>query len=294
MSAGGPISLTANDASQIDALAFGVAVGGGAAGMAVATNVIANTIEANIENSTVQTSSTLSQTAESSSVIRTLVIGASAGGFGLSVTVVGNLVTNTVEATITGSTVTAAGTVTLLAEDIAPSTIPSWIMPSSDQSDYNSGTSNSPVSLSSANILALVINVAGAGGVAASVTVLGNEIANTVETGIASSTVRAGVDSNGNITNTGADITLTTLTNDSIVAAMAGFAVAGVAAISANLMGNQIANTVSATVTDSTVRAGGRLALIATDTSAITGFGLGFAVSFGPGSAATWWWPITT
>ncbi len=294
VNAGGAIGLTANDASQIDAIALGVAAGGAAGAMTAAANVIANTIEANIENSTVQTSSTLSQTAESSATIRTLVIGASAGGIGISLTVVGNLVTNTVEALIEGSAVTAGGTIALSATDAAPSS-PGWIAPidswisgsntqaSDDHSQYASGTSNSPVSLSSPNILALVINVAGAGGVAGSVAVLGNEIMNTVETGIASSTVRAGVASNGTITNSAADITLTTLTNDSIVAAMAGFALAGTAAISANLMGNQIANTVSATVTDSTVRAGGQLALSAKDTSAITGFGLGFAVSFGPG-----------
>ena len=163
MSAGGAISLTANDASQIDALAFGVAVGGGAAGMAVAVNVIANTIEANIENSTVQTSSTLSQTAESSAIIRTLVIGASAGGFGLSVTVVGNLVTNTVEATITGSTVTAAGSGHAFGR--GHSALHHTVLDRADKRpvDYNSGTSSSPVSLSSANILALVINVGGAG-----------------------------------------------------------------------------------------------------------------------------------
>ena len=257
MSAGGPISLTANDASQIDALAFGVAVGGGAAGMAVATNVIANTIEANIEDSTVQTSSTLSQTAESSSVIRTLVIGASAGGFGLSVTVVGNLVTNTVEATITGSTVTAAGTVTLSAEDIAPSTIPSWIMPSSDQSDYNSGTSNSPVSLSSANILALVINVAGAGDVAANGD--GPRQQDSEHGGNRDNLIdgqgrgRKQRDCNQHRRryhphNPDRMIPSSPLS--------AGFAAAGVGAVSANIMGNQIANTVTATMTGSTVEAG--------------------------------------
>ena len=39
-----------------------------------------------------------------------------------------------------------------MAEDIAPSTIPSWTVPTNDQSTYNSGTSSSPGSLVSANI----------------------------------------------------------------------------------------------------------------------------------------------
>ena len=276
VTAGGAVSLTAEDTSEIDALAFCLTAGGGAIGASMAANVIANTIEANIQGSTLQTGSTLSQTAKSSAIIRTLSLGASgSAGLSVGVTVVGNIVTNTVEALITGSTVTAAGAIALSATDIAPSTIPSWIVPTSDQSDYNSATSGSPVSLSTANILSLVINIGGSGGVAATVTVQGNKIANTVESGISSSTVSAGVSP---LTGS-ADISLTALTDNSIIAASAGFAAAGVGAISANLMGDQIANTVTATVTDSTVRAGGQLELSATDTSAITAIGLGFALS---------------
>ncbi len=44
VSAGGAITLTANDGSQINALSFDVAVGGGAAGLAVAVNTITNVI----------------------------------------------------------------------------------------------------------------------------------------------------------------------------------------------------------------------------------------------------------
>ena len=270
----GAVSLNANNSSEIDALAFCLTAGGGAIGAAMGANVIANTIEANIESSTLRTNSSLSQTAESSAIIRTLSLGASgAAGLAVNVIVVGNLVTNTVEAMITGSTVTAAGAVTLSATDIAPSTIPSWIVPTSDQSDYNSATSGSPADLSRANILALVINIGGAGGVAATVTVLGNKIANTVESGIDSSTVYAGVSP---LTGS-ADITLTALTDDSIIAASAGFAAASLAGVSANIMGDQIANTVTATVTGSTVQAGGKLSLSASDTSGITVVGLSIA-----------------
>ena len=276
VSAGGAITLTANDGSQINALSFDVAVGGGAAGLAVAVNTIVNTIEANVEDSTVQGAS-LSQTAESQAIIRTLVIGVSGGGASFGLTAVGNVIHNTVEAEITGdSTVTTSGAINLTAEDIAPSTIPSWTVPTNDQSTYNSGTSSYPGSLSSANIVALVINVGGAGGVAASVTVLGNVIDNTVATGIISSTVKAGVSP----LNGAADINLTSETDDSIIAAMAGFVLSGVASLGANVMGNAIANGVTATVQDSTVRAGGQLAISAKDESSITGADLGFAASF--------------
>ena len=151
----GAMSLTAQDTSEIDALSFDVAVGAVGATAAVSANVIGNTIEANIEGgSKVQSDSTLSQTAESSAIIRTLDIGAAvSGGFSLGVTVLGNYVDNTVEALITGpnTTVTTKGAITLLAEDEVPSNLStSWtdftanVTNTGQTSNYNSATQQLP------------------------------------------------------------------------------------------------------------------------------------------------------
>ncbi len=61
---------------------------------------------------------------------------------------------------------------------------------------------------------------------------------------------------------------------------MAGFAVSSTVSLGASVMGNAIANTVTATVQDSIIRAGGQLAISAEDGSSITGVDLGFAASF--------------
>ena len=46
--------------------------------------------------------------------------------------------------------------------------------------------------LADANILAVVVNIAGSGGVAGAISGLGNEIHNTVESEVTSSTITAG------------------------------------------------------------------------------------------------------
>jgi len=148
-----------------------------------------------------------------------------AGGLSLSATLVGNLITNTVEATISNSSVTSSGSVSRSASDVAPSTVPSWILPSNETSNYNNAISSAPsgVDLTHANILAVVVNIAGAGGVAGAISGLGNEIKNTVESEIISSTITAG-------TSGSSDVSLNTLTNDSIIAVSAGFGASGRAA----------------------------------------------------------------
>ena len=312
--ADGAIAVTAGDSSTIDALAFGVSAAvGGAIGAALAANVIANTIESGIAGSVVNTDSSLAMTSESSAVIRALAIGVSgSGGFAVQVTALGNVITNSVTATISGdSLVTAAGDVTLYASDIAPSLIPFMDAvgdripdqhgdPNDPDYDANAKSpkenlvdslDGSPIDLTG-NILALVVNVAGSGGVAAGVTVLGNKIANVVEAGIVNSTVKVGVEPSDTydpadgitasdyLVNEDSDLSLTARSHARIIAVSAGFAASGIAAADAIVFGNSIDNIVTATASDqSVVHVGGAVDLSAVDESDITALGLSFAGS---------------
>jgi len=136
--------------------------------------------------------------------------------------------------------------------------------------------------------------VAGSGGVAANVTVLGNKIADTVDSRIDASTVKVGVtptlgyNEDDGITaadytiTPGADLSLTAQSSAKIIAISAGFAASGLASLNALVVGNLIDNTVDASITNgSTVHVGGGVALSATDSSAITALGLSFAASGG-------------
>ena len=76
--AGGAVSLSAKDTSEINTLAIGVsAAGGGAVGAAVAANVITNTVTTEIDNTDLDTLSSLALTSESAAIIRTLSLGVS-------------------------------------------------------------------------------------------------------------------------------------------------------------------------------------------------------------------------
>ena len=90
----------------------------------------------------------------------------------VNVSVLGNMVTNNVRSTITGSPVTATGDIVLSAQDLAPSVIPAWIVPDQYQADLDKCLKDSPIDLD-ANILSATVNVAG-GGVAVNVALVGN------------------------------------------------------------------------------------------------------------------------
>ncbi len=191
MDAAGAVSISAKDTSVVDALSFGVSgTGGVAVGVAISTNVIANTIETAVSGSTLDaTAGGIDLTSESSAVIRALAIGVSgSGGVAVQVTAMGNAIANTVKARITGSTVNAAGDVSLLAQDIAPSLIPTWIVPADQAATLNENLDGSPVDLTG-NILAVMVSVAGTGGVAVNGALSGNAITNTVLTEIDGSTI---------------------------------------------------------------------------------------------------------
>src|SRR5208283_3502552 len=224
VTASGDVTLSAIDASVIDALAFGAAGAGDVAGgIGIAANVITNTISTSISGSTVEsTGGKVSLDSESSPVIRALAIGVSGSGdVAVSVAALGNAVSDKVTATITDSTVKAYGDVLLSAEDVAPSLIPEWGLSSSDQNQLNNALSGSPISLTG-NILAVMVSVAGSGDVAVGASLMGNVITNTVETEISGGSVKAGVNSSGTIINSLADIMLTTLSDDGIVAISVG------------------------------------------------------------------------
>ncbi len=282
--AGGGVTLSAEDTSSIDALAFGVAgSGGGAVGTALAANVITNTIETAIRNSTVTTGGGLGMRSESSAVIRALALGVSAGaGFAVQVSALGNAVANTVTSTISESAITAAGTVSLAACDLAPSIIPAWALSDRQQADLDAALADSPIDLD-ANILAVLVSVAGSGSTAINVALSGNVVTNTVATEISDSTVLAGATAGGDVINPGANVSLTSLSGAGIIAVTVGVGASGDVAISATGFGNVITNRVESLVTSSTVKAGGLVEMAATDESSIASVGLSIAAS---GSAA--------
>ena len=281
----GAVTLSAKDTSSIDALAFGVSFGGGAVGAALSANVIANEIATGVSGSTLDAGGTVSMTSESSSIIRAVSLAASAGGFAVQVSVLGNAIDNDVTSTIYGSTVTAGGDITLTAKDVAPSTFADWIVPDDLQDDLTDALEDSPIGdLSTANILALMISASGAGTTAVNVGLSGNVIHNTIEADIFNSTVRAGVNAGGVITNPNADIALTTLSDATIIALTAGVGVSGGTAVNFIGFGNVITNTVESLIEGgSSVYAGGEVTLSATDQSSISSVGLGIA---GSGTAA--------
>ena len=144
---GGAVSISAKDTSTIDAIAIGVSgTGGVAVGVALAANVISNSVEATITGSTLDTGAALAIIAQESAIIRTLAIGVSgSGGVAVQVTAMGNSITNKSLATISNSTVTAAGDISLSAKDVAPVIIPAWAVPADKQATINSSLSGSPL-----------------------------------------------------------------------------------------------------------------------------------------------------
>jgi hypothetical protein len=301
------VALSAIDASVIDALAFGGAgsPSGGAGGGAISANAITNTIGTAISDSTVRagvnvtgtavtnSAATVTLNSLSSSIIRALAIGVSGGSsVAVSVSALGNAVANDVTAAISDSTVWAGGDVALLAADVAPSILPSWMLPADKQEKLDEALDGSPLE-PEANILAIMVSVAGSGSVAVSASLMGNVVTNDVLTSIDDSTVLAGVvhsatyDSNNGldatdyaISTNDADITLTTLSDAAIMAITVGVGASGSVAIQATGFGNIITNSVEASITgESMVRSGALVDLTATDQSQITSFGLSIAAS---------------
>lgn len=297
VTAGGDVTVQALNDRSVDTVAIGGSGGGSYAGAAgVAANAVTNRVTAEIAASTVKAgmnadgsmsnaAADVTLLAQSSSGIRALALGVSGAGTGaLSIAALGNVVTNTIGTDITGSTVAAGGDVTLTARELAPFSIPDWIVPAEAVADLSAALDGSPVQLD-ANILAVNVSVAGSGKVAVSGLLTGNVIVNDISSQISASTVTAGRDTvSGTILNTSADVILTTLTDSAILALSVGVGASGQVAVQATGFGNVITGGVESIITSaSTVKSGGLVALSAEDQSHITSVGLSVAAS---GSAA--------
>ena len=280
--AGGDVSISASDTSEINTIALGVGASGKTAvGAAGAVNVITNTVEAEISGSTVTAGGDVSLDATNSAIIRSLGLAvAGSGENAVSVTGQGNVVVNTVRAAITGgSTVKAVGDVILSAEDEAPSMLPDWMISEEQQDALDEYLEDSPIDLR-ASILAVNVSIAGTGQKAVSVALMGNVVANEIGTEISGSTVLAGVDPGGALPNPAADVFLTSHSKAGILAISVGVGASGDLAIQGTAFGNVITNRTYASVTSgSTVAAGGQVALSASDDSSIRSIGLSIAAS---------------
>lgn len=277
----GDLTISGTDTSSIDALAFGGAEAGGVAGgIAISTNVITNTISSEISGSTVTSGEDVSVTSESSEIIRALAIGVThSSSTAVSISALGNGIANDITASILDSTVTAGGNIEVAALDVAPSVIPAWILTDEQQALLDESLEDSSVDLD-ANILAVMISVAGSGSTAVSGSLSGNVITNTVQASIVRSTVLVGVDANGIIVDPNADLILTSLSENGILAITVGVGTAGSVAVSATGFGNVITNSVESVISGgSTVMTTGEVDLSALDHSSIQSIGLSIAAS---------------
>ena len=173
---------------------------------------------------------------------------------------------------------TAEGNVTITAQDMAPSPL-SLVMPASDYRALTATFRAPPVSgILDCNILAIMVSIAGSGGVAVNAALSGNVIANTVKADIDDSTVLAGYNTSGTIVSTSAGVTMSALSQNAIMAVTVGVAGSGTVAVNATGYGDVITNKVETQIIDgSTVKSGGATSLSAKDKSNITSLGLGVA-----------------
>jgi len=273
----GAVSIKAEDVSTIDAIAFGIAGTGGGAGVAaLGANVVTNSTKAEINDSTVSQSSSLTVSGTESAVIRSITAGISgSGGFAVSVTAVGNVIANDVTADIVGNShVTSSGDILIQALDGAPGTIKSLETTAAQNTVLDSDTSSAPTSLgdllNDANILSVVVGVAGSGGMAFNAVLVGNVIADDAEAEIVGSTV----------TSSSGDVELNGKCTSVIAALTVGVAGSGSLSISAAGLGNAIADTIDASIlSGSTVHSHTGITQTATDSSTIDSFGLSCALA---------------
>ena len=270
--ASGAVTISASNSSTIDALAFGIAGSGGVAlGAALSANVITSSTQTCVIASTLDsTNSSITLSADSAAVIRSIALGVSgSGGFALQVTAVGNVIVDEVSSIISGaSIVQAKSDVTLSATNTKPGSYNALATPSDQQAKLDAAMADSPITLTSANILSVVVGVAGSGSGAVNVTLVGNTITTAITADIDGSTV----------TSTLGNIQLNASSSASIVGVTAGVAAAGGVALSATGLGNVITGNMEATIKGgSTVTAGGSVIQSATNSSSIASIGLSFA-----------------
>ncbi len=247
------MTLLAKDASEINTLGIGVsAAGGGAFGAALAVNAITNTLTTKVDKTDLNTLGALSLTSHSAAVIRSLALGASGSGtIAVQMTALENVIANKVLATISGSTVVATNDVTLSAKDVAP--VPNSFMDAisgylpdddadpdaaADSEAANSSQDNLDETISdsgltfdpNANVVSVLIGVAGSGGVAINGTLSENRIANEITATIA----------DADVTSDNGDIVVDAQSQAGITSLTAGVRVAGGVALNALVANNTI------------------------------------------------------
>jgi len=278
MQATGPLSLTATDSSRIQADGGGVAIALSlstesvgisiAAGASVAVNQVTGTVEAYLVGVAVSGGASILVSAENSSTIdavtvagaaifsNTSALGLAFGGAGAGS---GNTIQNAIRAYVRDSDITQAGSLSLTATDDSRIT-------------------------AHAVALALAVQI-GSGGIGTAVSMGGtatvNAIGNEVEAFVEDSTVSVA-----------GPIAVQAIESSSIFALSVGVAVAaaigGQATLAAGVAGsfasNDIANTVSAHITESTALGNGSILVQSQDTSTIFATADGGAVGVGVGT----------
>jgi hypothetical protein len=271
----GSLSLSATDESTIDSVAMGLAASGFAAGgAAVSKNLIANDVTAGITGSGVDSSGAVSLEARSSDIIRSYAIGVAGAGLGAAnASLTLNDMGNTVTASVTDSTVTATGDISLSAAETAPLAVP----------DFNSaiaapagmvGKLTAALDGNEVNPNASIVSFAGSisvSGVAAlGAAVADNSIHGTVTAEIVDSTADS---SSGSVK-------VSAASDAAIDSLAAGFGASAVVAANASAVNNTLASTTQAGITGaSTVSAGGDVTVEATDAAQIDA--LAFSLSGG-------------
>ena len=282
-------------------------------------NVITNSVSSLVENSTVTTGDDIDMTAENSSSIYGMAGGVAVAAFaGVQLSLTANVITNDTEASIRGSDVNAGGDVTLAAKDtstidalafgvaggiagvgavLTANVITNSVVVAIDGSTVDAGGSVSLHGDSSSVIRALSLGASG-GGVAVTVNAMGNTVVNSVEALIEDSTVTAGDDVIVSATEASpgaipgwivpADkmAEIDDKTKDSPIEFLDANILAlnislsgGAVAVGVNLTGNVIANTVSATIDNSTVVTDdGDVSLVTDSNSRITSISAGLSV----------------
>jgi len=241
-SSAGSVTLDASSSSGIIALTAGVGVAGSVAlNITGFGNAIISTVDASISNaSNVTAGTTATLSATDSSSITSIGLGlAGSGGVAINGTVGYNLITDSITAEVSGSSLTSTGAASLVAT-------------------------------SEADILSFVGGVAGSGLAAAQLSLTINEIENTISASIVDDDAGASTVTAGSLTLSATDAS----TIDSVAMGLssAGFA-AGGAAVSKNI----IANEVSATISGSGVTATGAVSLGAESSDIIRSYAIGVA-----------------
>ncbi len=308
----GNISVTAQDTSQINTGAGGIAGAGTASvGASAATNTIDNIIRAYIDSSTVTPGGTLTVTATEAAGITAVTIGGSGAGtvaVGGAVTV--NNIGNTVDAHVSGTAnITAGGAVTISATDIAViaaaaggiagagtvavgAGVATNTIGDTVTADVTGGTiqAGGDITLSAtftrpanlpAGLNAQISSLAVAGAVSGTVSIAGAVTTNEIDNLVAADA------SGGADIGAGGAINLSSSDNSSIDSLAGQGSISGSVAVGAATAYNDLGSTIRASSSDATLNAGTSLSVQAQSTASIETIAVGGSVSYYAGVAGS-------